>query len=165
MQRKQTAKRLFAGGFAGALSRSMVAPLERLRTIMMASPVPITMRTAVEQMWNDGGAAGLFKGNMASVIKVLPSSAVQFAVYDHCSDAFKALRGLSPSSTPHIGDRLAAGVVAGAAACVVTYPLDTIRTMMCVPGVATGNFFRVRTGTMWSCGLPLIVLCSFGDLS
>jgi solute carrier family 25 (mitochondrial phosphate transporter), member 23/24/25/41 len=143
--RKQTAQRLFAGGIAGALSRSMVAPLERLRTIMMTSPTAITMRTAIQRMWNDGGAGGLFKGNMASVVKVLPSSAVQFAVYDSCSDTFKALRGLGPSSSPHIADRLAAGVVAGAAACMVTYPLDTIRTMMCVPGVSSENFFKVRS--------------------
>lgn len=67
---KQTYQRLIAGGVAGAISRSLVAPLERLRTIMMASFPPRTMRECVSVMWLDGGLGGLFKGNMATVIKV-----------------------------------------------------------------------------------------------
>ena len=142
--RKQAAQRLFAGGLAGALSRSMVAPLERVRTILMASPAPLTMRAAAGAAWRDGGAAGLFKGNMASVVKVLPASAVQFAVYDGISDAIKGLRGVGANGRARIVDRLAAGVAAGAASCVATYPLDTVRTMMSVPGISQGGFLRVR---------------------
>ena len=32
------------------------------------------------KMWKDGGAAGLFRGNLSTVLKVLPQSATQFAV-------------------------------------------------------------------------------------
>lgn len=122
----------------------MVAPLERVRTILVASPTPMAMRDAVAAAWRDGGAPGLFKGNMASVVKVLPASAVQFAVYDGVSDAIKGVRGVGANGRVRIADRLAAGVAAGAASCVATYPLDTVRTMMSVPGVSQGGFFRVR---------------------
>ena len=83
---------------------------------------------------------------MASVIKVLPSSAVQFAVYDSVSDALASLRPARARAPTQMCDKLLAGIVAGAAACVTTYPLETVRTMMCVPGVSQGNFFQV-----WAC--------------
>jgi len=31
-------------------------------------------------MWKDGGIKGLFKGNLATIMKVAPQTAVQFAV-------------------------------------------------------------------------------------
>ncbi len=31
-------------------------------------------------MWKDGGVTGLFKGNMATMMKVAPQTAIQFAV-------------------------------------------------------------------------------------
>ena len=34
----------------------------------------------LRRMWADGGVRGLFRGNLASVVKVFPSSAIQFAV-------------------------------------------------------------------------------------
>lgn len=146
--RKQTTQRLFAGGIAGALSRSMVAPLERLRTIMMASTTPLTKRQAIATMWADGGLAGAYKGNMASVLKVLPSSAVQFAVYDTVRDALVALRPPNVRASTEMLDKLLAGVVAGAASCCATYPLETVRTHMSVPGISQGNFFQVRNTSL-----------------
>lgn len=75
-----------AGGVAGAVSRTVVAPLERLRTIMMAEPSAKRLGPVLRRMWADGGVAGLFRGNAATVIKVFPSSAIQFAVYDTVKD-------------------------------------------------------------------------------
>lgn len=95
---------------------------------------------------------------MASVIKVLPASAVQFAVYDSVSDMLHMARerhirgGTASCGSPELADKLLAGIVAGAASCIATYPLETIRTVMCVPGIAQGNFFQVCT--------VLRVLCS-----
>ena len=34
----------------------------------------------MKKMWADGGITGMFKGNMATMLKVMPQSAVQFAV-------------------------------------------------------------------------------------
>ncbi len=31
-------------------------------------------------MWKDGGVRGLFKGNLATILKVAPQTAIQFAV-------------------------------------------------------------------------------------
>lgn len=85
---------------------------------------------------------------MASVVKVLPASAMQFAVYDSMSDMLHMMRrrnaqdGAAASSSPQLFDKLLAGIVAGAASCSLTYPLETVRTMMSVPGIAQGNFVQ-----------------------
>lgn len=34
----------------------------------------------IHNMWKDGGIKGLFKGNLATIMKVAPQTAVQFAV-------------------------------------------------------------------------------------
>jgi hypothetical protein len=44
-------------------------------------------------MWADGGLRGLFRGNLATVTKVFPSSAISFAAYDACKDVLQAYSG------------------------------------------------------------------------
>ena len=41
-------------------------------------------------MWKDGGVHGMFKGNLATIMKVAPQTAVQFAVYDTITEAMLA---------------------------------------------------------------------------
>ncbi len=57
-------------------SRTLIAPIERLRTLMMLSSTRIGLRETFWSMWKDGGFRGLFKGHMSTVIKVgrLPQS-------------------------------------------------------------------------------------------
>lgn len=43
------------------MSRTVVAPLERLRTMMMADARNKSIAGTVQKMWADGGVRGLFK--------------------------------------------------------------------------------------------------------
>ncbi|KAL4856804.1 Calcium-binding mitochondrial carrier protein [Chlorella vulgaris] len=115
----QGLERLLAGGVAGAVSRTVVAPLERLRSIMMADRSATRLGPVLQRMWADGGLRGLFRGNLATVTKVFPSSAISFAAYDACKDVLQAYSG------PGAGDlstqqKLFAGLVAGAAATQIS---------------------------------------------
>ena len=58
---QQLYERLVAGGVAGAVSRTVVAPLERLRTMMMADARNSSLPATARKMWADGGVRGLFK--------------------------------------------------------------------------------------------------------
>ena len=72
--------RFLAGGLAGAVSRTATAPLERLRTMMMADAANARLAPTLRKMWASGGLLGLWRGNLASVVKIVPQSAIQFAV-------------------------------------------------------------------------------------
>ena len=72
--------RFLAGGLAGAVSRTVTAPLERLRTMMMADAANARLAPTQRKMWASGGLLGLWRGNLASVVKIVPQSAIQFAV-------------------------------------------------------------------------------------
>lgn len=67
----RTLKRLAAGAAAGGVSKTLVAPLERVSTIIMTSAAPgATWRSALATMWQDGGLTGLYRGNAATLAKV-----------------------------------------------------------------------------------------------
>ena len=94
----------------------------------------------------DGGAKGLFRGNLANVLKVAPESGIKFFTHPHSFLSLSSLfyylilffdgrrryeaikDALSLGGTREIGssDRFMAGAAAGVAAHVSTFPLEGI---------------------------------------
>lgn len=48
--------------------------------MMMADARNTSIVATARRMWATGGLPGLWRGNMISVVKVMPQSAIQFAV-------------------------------------------------------------------------------------
>ncbi len=48
--------------------------------MMMADARNISLVDTARRMWASGGLPGLWRGNMISVVKVIPQSAIQYAV-------------------------------------------------------------------------------------
>ena len=48
--------------------------------MMMADKNNLSLRKTAVKMWNDGGALGLFRGNLATILKIAPQTATQFVV-------------------------------------------------------------------------------------
>lgn len=76
-----------AGGVAGAVSRTVVSPLERLKILFqIQSAGRIEYKLPVGQglmkMWRDEGWRGFMRGNGANCVRIIPYSAVQFASYN-----------------------------------------------------------------------------------
>lgn len=149
---RQPLQRFMAGGVAGALSRASVAPFERLRTMMMADQSNRHIWSTMKKMWADGGVTGMFKGNMATMLKVMPQSAVQFAVYDTCKDIMYAQAEQAGVPTSEVSQlttqqHLLAGCIAGGAATAVTYPFETLRTHMAMGSHKYGTVFKDIIGS------------------
>ncbi|KAJ3056456.1 hypothetical protein HK097_006775 [Rhizophlyctis rosea] len=110
-----TVKHLTAGGFAGAVSRTIVSPLERMKIMMQVQGVDGRHKGTVfenlAKIYREEGMMGYLRGNGANVIRIVPYSAVQFATYEYFKIKLKdpATNKLSTLR------RLAAGALAGAA--------------------------------------------------
>lgn len=128
-------RNLVAGGFAGMLAKSVVAPLDRVKILFQVSSckfrlrnVPNVMRTIAQ----DEGVGALWKGNTATMIRVFPYSGIQFMVFDRCKTHFLRQHdastkwGLSPLES------LISGMIAGTVSVLATYPLDLTRAQLAV---------------------------------
>jgi hypothetical protein len=76
-----------AGGVAGAVSRTVVSPLERLKILFQVQSVgreeyKMSVPKALKKMWKDEGWRGLMAGNGTNCVRIVPYSAVQFGAYN-----------------------------------------------------------------------------------
>ena len=76
-----------AGGVAGAVSRTVVSPLERLKILFQVqsggrNEYKLSVPKALMKMWRDEGFKGLMRGNGTNCIRIVPYSAVQFSSYN-----------------------------------------------------------------------------------
>ena len=135
------AKELLAGGAAGAVAKTAVAPLERAKILFQTGSATGTAGSlstprVLGLIVRHEGAAGLWKGNAASVLRVVPYAALHFSAYERYREAFQKLGSgqgapawcQSLARTPTVD--LLAGSAAGATAVLFTYPLDLIRTRL-----------------------------------
>ena len=53
--------------------------------MMMADSNNQSIRQTALKMWKDGGLAGMFRGNFATILKIIPQTATQFAVRSETS--------------------------------------------------------------------------------
>jgi hypothetical protein len=76
-----------AGGVAGAVSRTVVSPLERLKILFQVQSAgrdayKLNVGKALMQMWKEEGWRGFMRGNGTNCIRIVPYSAVQFGSYN-----------------------------------------------------------------------------------
>ncbi|KAL6051686.1 hypothetical protein QOT17_019044 [Balamuthia mandrillaris] len=143
-------KTLVAGGIAGAISRSSVAPLERLKIIFQTQPHPpkyTGVLQAMKLIYAEEGLLGFFKGNGTNVIRIVPASAIQFFSYEQYKRLIFGNQDLGPLQ------RLLAGGMTGITALVATYPLELVRARLSIQAGRTRNELAYKG--MWH-GLNVI---------
>ncbi|KAL1881446.1 hypothetical protein VTK73DRAFT_3964 [Phialemonium thermophilum] len=123
-----------AGGVAGAVSRTVVSPLERLKILFQVQSAGreeyrLSVGKALAKMWREEGWRGFMRGNGTNCIRIVPYSAVQFGSYNfYKRNLFEQYPGadLSPLA------RLTCGGLAGITSVTFTYPLDIVRTRLSI---------------------------------
>lgn len=75
------------GGVAGAVSRTIVSPLERLKILFQIQSVgreeyKLSIWKALVKMGREEGWRGFMRGNGTNCIRIIPYSAVQFGSYN-----------------------------------------------------------------------------------
>jgi hypothetical protein len=76
-----------AGGVAGAVSRTVVSPLERLKILLQVqsngrTEYKMSIPKALGKIWREEGFKGMMAGNGVNCIRIVPYSAVQFGSYN-----------------------------------------------------------------------------------
>lgn len=117
---------------AGATAKSCVAPLERCKILFQTGRLHSGgVTTTLAAITRTEGARGLFRGNGASVLRIVPYSAVHFGLYEEYRRVLVgAVYVGAAHHTVSPGVDLMAGAGAGATAVLATYPRHTIRGVL-----------------------------------
>lgn len=129
---------LMAGGLAGGISKTVVAPIERVKLILQTQDASTQIaqdkkykgifdafrRIPVEQ-----GVSSLWRGNMANIIRYFPTQALNFAFKDKYKKIF-VRHDPKTDFWKFFAGNLASGGAAGATSLAFVYPLDFARTRL-----------------------------------
>lgn len=93
--------------------------------------------SVVSNITTTEGFGALWKGNVATLIRVFPYSGIQFMVFDRCKSYFlRQHKQQSPGSSRKWGlspmESLVSGMCAGTISVICTYPLDLTRAQLAV---------------------------------
>jgi len=130
---------LIAGGIAGAISRTLTAPLDRLKTMFQAGPPAgqppySSIVDACNRILREAtGWRAFFKGNGTNVLKIAPESAIKFW-------AFETLKTVvsQDASQISVAERFVAGALAGLTAQTAIYPMEVAKTRLAI--AASGEY-------------------------
>ncbi|KAI5830719.1 mitochondrial carrier [Schizophyllum commune Tattone D] len=122
-----------AGGVAGCVAKTVIAPLDRVKILFQASNPDFAKYAgtwtgafkAGTQIYKENGARGLLQGHSATLIRVFPYAAIKFMAYDHIRNLMMPTRESETNFR-----RFAAGATSGIVAVFFTYPLEVIRVRM-----------------------------------
>jgi len=148
------AKDFLAGGVSAAVSKTAVAPIERVKLLLQVQHA--SKQITKDQQYKgiidcfvripkEQGALAFWRGNLANVIRYFPTQALNFAFKDTYKQIF--LGGIDPKTQfwRHFAGNLASGGAAGATSLCFVYPLDFARTRLGAD-VGKGNAQREYTG-------------------
>ncbi|KMT03667.1 hypothetical protein BVRB_8g190060 [Beta vulgaris subsp. vulgaris] len=123
-------KELLAGGVAGGVAKSAVAPLERIKILFQTRQAEfksIGLLGSFTKIARSEGILGFYRGNGASVARIVPYAALHYMAYEEYRRWI--LLGYPDFSKGPVLD-LVAGSFAGGTAVLFTYPLDLVRTKL-----------------------------------
>lgn len=132
-------KDLLAGGVAGGISKTVVAPIERVKLLLQvqdaAKNIPEDKRykgivDAFVRIPREQGFASLWRGNLANVVRYFPTQALNFAFKDTYKEIFLAGVDKKTQFWRFFMGNLAAGGAAGGTSLFFVYPLDFARTRL-----------------------------------
>lgn len=143
-----------AGGVAGAVSRTVVSPLERLKILFQVQSVgreeyKMSVPKALAKMWREEGWRGFMAGNGTNCIRIVPYSAVQFSAYN----VYKRFFESEPGAPLGAYQRLLCGGLAGITSVSFTYPLDIVRTRLSIQSASFSSLQReqgAKLPGMWT---------------
>ncbi|KAI9189101.1 ADP/ATP carrier protein [Blastocladiella emersonii ATCC 22665] len=129
---------LAAGGTAGGISKTVVAPIERVKLILQTQDSNTQLAAdkrykgigdAFRRIPAEQGFASFWRGNMANIVRYFPTQALNFAFKDKYKQIF-VRHNPKTDFWKFFAGNLASGGAAGATSLMFVYPLDFARTRL-----------------------------------
>jgi len=137
---EQLVSDLLIGGTIGAISKTVMAPVERVKLLMQTQDSnPAVLRGEVERYKSIGdcfkrvnaeqGLQAFWRGNLVNCLRYAPQQGSALAFNDFLNNAFPVF---NPATDfwKGFGVKLASGGLAGALANTICYPFDFARTRL-----------------------------------
>jgi len=128
-----------AGGISAAVSKTAVAPIERVKLLLQVQH--ISKQITADQRYKgmidcfvripkEQGFKAFWRGNFANVIRYFPTQALNFAFKDKYKQVFLGGVDKNTQFWRYFAGNLASGGAAGATSLCFVYPLDFARTRL-----------------------------------
>nr|XP_054104338.1 ADP/ATP translocase 2-like [Callithrix jacchus] len=133
------AKDFLAGGVAAAISKTAVAPIERVKLLLQVQHASKQITAdkqytgiidCVVHIPKEQGVLSFWRGNLANVIRYFPTQALNFAFKDKYKQIFLGGVDKRTQFWRYFAGNLASGGAAGATSLCFVYPLDFARTRL-----------------------------------
>ncbi|KAL7307322.1 hypothetical protein TKK_0000513 [Trichogramma kaykai] len=133
------AKDFIAGGVSAAISKTAVAPIERVKLLLqvqhISKQIPEDQRykgmvDCFVRIPKEQGFTSFWRGNFANVIRYFPTQALNFAFKDKYKQVFLGGVDKNTQFGRYFLGNLASGGAAGATSLCFVYPLDFARTRL-----------------------------------
>ncbi|XP_020583894.1 graves disease carrier protein isoform X2 [Phalaenopsis equestris] len=123
-------KELLAGGVAGGVAKTAVAPFERVKILFQTRRADfqgIGLFGSFQKIIRTEGVLGFYRGNGASIARIVPYAALHYMAYEQYRRWI--ILGFPDINRGPVLD-LVSGSIAGGTAVLCTYPLDLVRTKL-----------------------------------
>lgn len=133
------AKDFLAGGISAAISKTAVAPIERVKLILQVQAANKQIVAGKEykgiidclvRIPKEQGVLAFWRGNLANVIRYFPTQALNFAFKDVYKQIFLGGVDQKTQFWRYFFGNLGSGGAAGATSLCFVYPLDYARTRL-----------------------------------
>jgi len=137
---EQLASDLLVGGTIGAISKTIMAPVERIKLLMQTQDSnPLVISGQVERYKSIGdcfrrvsseqGMLAFWRGNLVNCLRYAPQQGSALAFNDFLNNAFPAYNS-NTDFWKSFAVKLTSGGLAGAVANTICYPFDFARTRL-----------------------------------
>lgn len=143
-----------AGGVAAGISKTIVAPIERVKLLLQVQHASKQITKEMQykgivdafvRIPQEQGLRSFWRGNLANVIRYFPTQALNFAFKDKYKQVFLAGVDKKKQFWRFFAGNLASGGAAGATSLCFVYPLDFARTRLAAD-IGKGPADREFTG-------------------
>ena len=120
---------IFAGGIAAVTSRTLTAPIEKVKILAQTSPRYGGFQSICVKVIRNEGFSGLFAGNLVNCLRVFPTSAIACIIYS------KMMKSTPLDLSLHQNQlmwRFMSGTTAWLVSTTLMYPMDVVRTRITI---------------------------------